>query len=456
MKGNSWKKALSLLCAFISLLAWLPTARATTYATQGNAGYDTMFYATCAGSGALTLYQTGMGLMQEYNRYQTAQTQTEYLYAQYIILYKGTQDSTWQQGGYFSAQNCTINLPRADIYTVWVRPVTPQDMNQRRTLEMWQYQRWLNTPAWYVGGVRNCGISSVNPQQILTPTPRPTATPTPRPVAYAPVTVLYQDLNTQQLLASDTRYLSQGTQVVVPTRSFTGYALTGSNLYYVTVGSNGYATPAVVTFYYYRLSPATPTPYPYYPIITAAPIITAPVITAPVITAPPTPQPTAQVSGNIVVPIAWDTQFKPSTAKNSDNYKAINRLPNLYDDNRHTAFFWIVYTSEWQDDVPEITAYFGGATVARIGLRNGNTQNATQYVNYARPYRLRIRVVMKDGTSAEKIIDIPDQYNNSFQKFSLGKTYENVDRIEVFLHKYKVGQKSKNVVYISDMVFYPD
>ena len=158
-----------------------------------------------------------------------------------------------------------------------------------------------------------------------------------------------------------------------------------------------------------------------------------------------------------VTPARWDTQFKPgtATASNGSNADRVRKLPNLYDENPDTSFFWLVWKSEWKDEVPEITAYFNGDTVSSIGIVNGNAKDAARFAKYARATCYTARVYSTDGTLlSQTSIDLPDSFTRDYRVYSLGGTFGNVDRVELYLVSYKVGNTEQNVIHISEMQFY--
>ena len=162
---------------------------------------------------------------------------------------------------------------------------------------------------------------------------------------------------------------------------------------------------------------------------------------------------------DVVTPTLWDTQFKPgtATAKSGDvisNDDRIKNLPYLYDDNPDTSFFWLVWQSEWKDDIPELTAYFNGDTVSSIGIRNGKATGFSGFAKYARATSLRIVVYDNSGRSYSTSIQLNDYYQRDYRVFSLGGTYQDVNRVEIFLLNYKPGDTEKNYIHISDIQFY--
>lgn len=159
----------------------------------------------------------------------------------------------------------------------------------------------------------------------------------------------------------------------------------------------------------------------------------------------------------VVMPTLWDTQYKPgtATASNGSNADRIKNLPNLYDNNPDTSFFWLVWNSEWKDDIPEITAYFNGDTVSSIGIRNGNAAGYNAYAKYARAINFTVKVYDTAGTLLNSTaIKLPDYFSPDYRVFSLGGTFENVGRVELYLVNYVIGSTEQNYIHISDIQFY--
>lgn len=274
---NHWKKRLAALAVCLVLICaeWAAPAfaRAETFATYGNAATETTFFVTTAGQAVLTLSQSGMGRLEMQSVYNVNQRAEEYAYAQYMVLYKGSRDAYWQQGAFWMDKLCTLNFTRADVYTVRILPTDVQNM-QPASGATWRYSRWLMMPSWYVSGVKNCAISSMDPLQVVTPVPtqQPTRRPTPTALPYvnAPVTLIFQTTD-GYLLQTEIRYLSYGIHTVLPGRSFAGYYLVSDGAQMVNVEANGVADPAAITFVYQANETPVPTRKPT-PKPTAAPV----------------------------------------------------------------------------------------------------------------------------------------------------------------------------------------
>ena len=160
-------------------------------------------------------------------------------------------------------------------------------------------------------------------------------------------------------------------------------------------------------------------------------------------------------------PASWDTQFKPGTATAHDGANAVrvDKLPNVYDEDASTSFFWVIWNSEMSDNTPELTAYFNGDTISSIGIRNGKTTSNKSYNKYARPKELTINIYDNSGNVYTAVIAIPDGFSQDYKEFSLGGTFTDVNRAEIFVSGIKYGDGSgdasdKNTLHISDIIFY--
>ena len=151
-------------------------------------------------------------------------------------------------------------------------------------------------------------------------------------------------------------------------------------------------------------------------------------------------------------PTMWDTRFKPGTS--ARNASCGEKLPNLYDNDRYTAFSWTVWNSEWKDGIPEITAYFNGDTVGAIGIRNGNTTSSKTFSENARATNWRVRVYTKDGQYEDTDLKMKSSFTADYQVFSLNRTYTDVERVEIFMMYYSTGSQQKNKLTVSDMMFF--
>ena len=198
---------------------------------------------------------------------------------------------------------------------------------------------------------------------------------------------------------------------------------------------------------------ATPTPFPV-----PQPVIRIPTPTpAPAPTYAPWPVPTAApgLAGRVVMPYAWDTQFKLGMSTYTATIDRSWMLPNLYDDNPQTNFSWTVWMSDQNNGKPHFTAYFNRNTVSQFGIRNGNVRSYNEYSANARPRQLRL-VIYHDGGYTEKNLSIPDNCTTSYQLFPLGAQFRGVTRIDIFMTGYVVGgtQDGKYACHITDIQFY--
>ncbi len=166
------------------------------------------------------------------------------------------------------------------------------------------------------------------------------------------------------------------------------------------------------------------------------------------------------VAEGVVLPYAWDTEFRPDNKVSEYNLKRYERLPNICDDNRGTTFEWLIYSGERTDSIPELTAIFRGDTIRAIGIRNGNLKSADEYFYYSRATAFKLRIVDIYGNVQTEELNIPDQYNPEYQVFRLSQAYENVRRIEFFLDGFNFDinntRAGKYLLYIADIQFYSD
>ena len=410
--------ALGALILCLACLAEAAPARADGYATYGNAQGNTTFFVSATGPATITLTQNGLGLAEKQYIYNSANTATEYMYAQYSVQYKGNKDASWQQAAVWKNEVCTLNFPRADVYTVRVLPTNIRSMTS--TQANWRYTRWIAVPAWYVSGVRSCSVysdTSYVPIAAPTATPRPTSTPRPYRPNSAAVTLHFWDVSGFEIASPQVQYMAPGAHAVQSPMHFDGYTLVGATAQQVNVSYNGVASPNEVHLLFRKGGASS------------------------------------GVAGKTAVnPYYWDTRFKEGTSQKNAKWGA--QLPNLYDNNRYTTFKWTVWTSEWNDGIPEITAYFNGDTVGAIGIRNGDATSEETFLDCARASQWRIRVWNRYGQYQDTLVNMSRNYTADYQVFSLNQTYTNVERVEIFMTKYTKGSRYTNGLYVSDMMFF--
>ena len=242
------------------------------------------------------------------------------------------------------------------------------------------------------------------------------------PDATATITIRQVDVDTGAVLSTRYETLSVGTHTVYAGSTPSGYKAYSSTSTTVTVYSDGSVSKGLVTFQYRKQNPVTAAPTPYNP-----------------------PAPAA----NQVIPTGWDTQFGPE----SKNPTGRDTLHRLYDGDPTTNFFYYMYDSEKADDIPEFTAYFDGATVSYLGLINGLTDWKNN--NVAKPAQLSVRIYNDQGSFVQ-VIEPSLGGNSNMQMYSLGGTYENVTKIEIFVRLVRLGQESatKYEVHITEIAFY--
>ena len=238
----------------------------------------------------------------------------------------------------------------------------------------------------------------------------------------ATITVRQVDVDTGAVLSTRYETLSVGTHTVSAGSTPSGYQAYSSTSTTVTVYSDGTASQGLVTFQYRKKAPVTPTPYN-----------------------PPAPV------GNQVVPTGWDTQFGPGSTYNED---VPNVLHRMYDGDPSTYIKYVMWNGEKEDDTPEFTAYFDGATVSEIGVING-LANSSRNAGVAKISSITAKIYSDEGTSVQ-VINMKDRGGRStMTHYSLGATYHNVTKIEIYCRHIWVGQgDTKYEVHITDIAFF--
>lgn len=288
----------------------------------------------------------------------------------------------------------------------------------------------------------------------------------------AVVTVTCYDTNGKWLKSypetiSESRYLTP--------RAIDGYNTTSGQQYINFY--NGSCYPSEVRFYYQKTPVITtpprnnepandPTPY-VPPVITNPPVVTnSPAVTNPPQDNPPAVNPIpdsyrkepASVAANVVLPDAWDTQFRPGVTQKVYNEGRYERLYNVNDDDYTTSFEWLIYSSETNDDIPELTATFSGKTISSIGIRNGYLRSSYEYSRYARATEMTVKIYDSYGNCESKGITIPDGYTTDYRIYTLDRTYTDVVKIEFYLNSFRFDEYEDNghryVIHIADILFY--
>lgn len=230
----------------------------------------------------------------------------------------------------------------------------------------------------------------------------------------------------------------------------------------------------LIDCYFRIIENVTPTPVPTHvpitpvptPLITPTPRIT-PVPTPTAVPTPtPTPRPTPVPTpvptqppvgpGGVIFPAWSDTQFRPETCKNELNQNRYEKLPALTDDNSETRFQWYIYNSEYHDEIPEFTFYFDNQTVTGIGLRNGWNASETRFYKNAWLYKFHLMIYTADGGCYREDIRLKDYFVRDYQDLLFSASYQNVQRIEMFVDSYKTGTEEKYACYLTDVRFFSD
>ena len=166
-----------------------------------------------------------------------------------------------------------------------------------------------------------------------------------------------------------------------------------------------------------------------------------------------------------VRPLIWEAQPRD----NGDEMTWY--ISNLFDGYRETRMEHVCWNNESLDDIPEITFYFGGATIRDIWIRNGYDNNDELYLQYARPYRIEIAVWVgnEEEPRGQYVFNkLPDswdasvnngEYIDGYRCLSLPHTFSNVTRIGLFIkgwHKGEEEYRTKYIMQISDLAFLAD
>lgn len=169
----------------------------------------------------------------------------------------------------------------------------------------------------------------------------------------------------------------------------------------------------------------------------------------PVPTPTPTPTPPPQLTS--VVPRGYDTQYKHGA-------KGQERVPdevwNLVDDNINTNYNWLIYTSGYQDNTPELTFFFNGEPLTEFRIRNGNLTSSNAYQQYARIKTMQLRVYNSHGELIHLQTVVPeDRYMEDYQCFPLDRICYDVARVELWYREGIKGKVHTNYCYITDVSF---
>ena len=342
-----------------------------------------------------------------------------------------------------------INLPGAGSYSVIVTPHGASEINKYRPNET--FREWTADAEWVLENAEKCDCWPVS-----TPTAVPTAynVPAYNPPPTAGIGTSASNSGTAYNVPTYTTPPSSGiggsatntgeTILIycyeangTPLASFTQVIYSSQPIYPPAL--DGYSAPAnayvefkagaqeSVTFYYTRSGSQYTTPVP----------------------APVNPQPgLTQVYAN------WTTQqFVEGRTKNSANTP--NWVKRMCDGNMDTAFHYTIWSSEMQDEYPELTAVFNEpTTIKSIGIVNGNTESYNSYYERARIRSIRVVIHTSYGTYEHKI-SVSDEYLREYQVFQLGEGYGTVTSVDLYFDRFYIGEGStKYEMNISEIQFY--
>ncbi len=472
----SRKMKICMIAVMLFVCAAMAAAFAENYATSGNGSDSTCFFVISNGNASVKLRQTeGMCHELSYTHLIDGIQGDEEEWGKYHIYVSTPNGSTYVEDWdkTFNGDSYTVYLSGTGTYLILVVPYTAGEMTESWTLD--KFLGWTTEPYWWVDETSNCYT-----QTSLT----------------ASIYVQQIDSDTGAVLSSRTETVKNGNNTVYAGSAPAEYDLISKSGINVYVDNNGRPDQNSIAFYYQRKAPASATVtvycydtdgnylksytetitsseriYPhsingYYSPNSSEYISFSNGNCSPSSVnfyyQPYTPSSGSSGSstgGQLVQPYTWDTQFRSGTTGpetyNENRYK---KLGNLWDDDYRTSFDWLIWNSERHDDIPELTAYFSNATVSSIRIRNGFLKNANDYYQYARASGLTIRVYDSYGGCCSTSISIPDEYTTNYRQFSLGGTYANVSRIEIWLDSFNYNKSAdsdhKYVIHIADVQFY--
>lgn len=464
---NRKRLTAALILALTACLMVLP-AMADAYATGGSGGSTSIFFVESYGNATLTFSQSeGLCYELSYTHAIDGILGNEDEWGKYHIYvetpgggsYREDWDKTFGGGSY------SLKLNGAGIYRIRVVPYTADEMTASWTLD--KFISWTAYPRWWISGQKNCAAKTT---------------------VSASIYVYQVDQDTGAVLSSRSETVSYGSNTVSAGSAPSGYALSSSSMASVYVDQTGRADVSSVTFYYRKKAPASASLSVYcydenggvictytesvsssgyvsprvldgYSVTSGSAYVRFDAASGACdpgsvsfsyrrnISAPPAP------SYGRVTPSSWDTQFRPGFCRdtNDEQYRYLSRLG---DDNASTAFWWVIWRTEREDSIPELTAFFNGDTVSTISIRNGNMSN---YQAYARAARFRVCVYHAGGVTTAYVC-LPDRFTRDYQTFSLGGTYQGVSRIEMYLDGgdgvgFYSGSYEPYYIYVTDILF---
>ena len=415
-----------LLLAVLLALSAVTVARAST--VYGNTGAATTFYVDVRGNGAhieLISYK-GRASVESWswsNAYRKTVMEEHYGYYSVIVSngsYRKQYDwapskASGGKSGYITTTVLSVLFPSAGNYTVQVIPFSNAQITD--CLNSGSFKSWINNAIWVLDSETYCSCSFAAPRY------------TPAPAECRIRVSLYDNRSGQELKAWY-ETLHAGYNTVSAGAVPYGYRLAAASQRTVYVDSYGNPSDNAVYFPCEKIEQITPQP-----VITQPPVIT--------------PKP-YNPGGGVVMPYGWDTQFRYQ----DNNPQAAKLLPNLSDGDLGTSFHYTIWYSDRTDAKAEITAFFYNATVSSIGFVNGVVTTYNQYSQRARAGKTTAKIYTSYGVF-ETSFEIPDTYTQQFQVFSLGGTYTNVEKIELYLEGFYQGKdKPKYEMNITEIQLY--
>ena len=455
------------MAVFISFFVFLAAcAAAEQFAKSSNTGDTTTFFVESYGNAVLKLSQDkGVSRRISLSHLTETDSSEEETWGKYHIQIEtpsgGIYTEEWNKPN-ADESVCELTLPSAGIYRIQVIPYTAEEMTQAWGWD--QFISWTSFPSWKIDGNENCSVTDR---------------------LAAKVYVQQVDQNTGAVLSSRTETVYYGSNKVNHGFPPDGYELVSDEYSEILVDSSGRPDVSTITFYYVKEMPKTVNvPVSCYDetgkillMYEIAVTQSGEVFPREIDGYEPADGPVylsfgkgvcspSSISfvyrsaghGQVVNAVQWDTQFKPgTTGTGTYNDRRYEKLWNVYDDNYATSFDWLIWSEERTDNIPELTAYFRGATISSIGFRNGYVKSEEEYYQFARATRFVIKIYSSEGQFSVNV-DIPDNYSQDYRVFSLGGTYNSVNRIEIWLDSFEIDPNAdvnhKYVIHISDIQFY--
>lgn len=165
------------------------------------------------------------------------------------------------------------------------------------------------------------------------------------------------------------------------------------------------------------------------------------------------------------IPYHWDVQVR-------DNGSEMTwRTGNLFDGDRRSSMEHVCWNNESLDEIPELTLYFGSATIKDLWIRNEFDSTDEKYIQHARPYRIDVAVWIgyEETPRGPYIFRLDDAWDSTllnaecidgYRCLSLPQRFENVRQVDIFIKGWHKGddayRSTRYNMHISDLAFLPD